>query len=67
MSDSTNAKSIQTDLLGAKVRFQIASGGYDTGEIRAVYVSSSGYPMLLVQDSDRKLVRVSHDSVTVLR
>jgi len=56
---------ITTNLLGETVKFKLHGGGTDTGKVRAVYLSNNGWPMLLVQ-SGRELVVVSHDAATVV-
>jgi hypothetical protein len=58
---------IQSNLIGAAVTFHAPSGGRDEGIVRAVYLSSNGYPMLLVMDGNGRLVVVSHDSARVNR
>ena len=50
---------LTTDLVGVRVRFRWAHNTYEDGTVRAVYVTTNGFPMLLVErDHDHTLVRV---------
>ena len=62
-----NEQAITSNLLGSWCRFRLPSGGWDDGEIRAIYLSRGGAPMLLVADRWGKLVVTSHDSTEIAR
>lgn len=56
-----------TNLLGERIRYRW-SGAYETGTVRAVYVTHNGFPMLLVEsDHDHTLVRVAPADAEVRR
>lgn len=57
-----------TDLLGARVTYAWVHNTRESGTIRAIYVTTNGFPMLLVEnDRDHTLVRVAPADAEVRR
>lgn len=57
-----------TDLVGCRVEYKWAHNTTAYGVVRAVYVTNSGFPMLLVQnDREHNLMRVSPEDAVVSR